>query len=116
MFWLVWALILWCISSVITIFRRLKVPKEYRQKLRNKEANKKAMKFLFAFGLLIFTFGFAYGYLATKNIAPKLEVLIPNALKEKICEINKTNSTIQLESISKMCYVKTPKVKKNKNQ
>lgn len=111
MLWLVWALILWCISSIITIFRRLKVPKEYRQKLRNKEANKKAMKFLFAFGLLIFTFSFAYGYLAIKNIAPKIENLIPNTLKDKICEINKTNSTIQLESISKMCYVKTPKSK-----
>lgn len=60
--------IAWLLSCFITLLARRKVPKEYRQKMRNKEPFKRAFIGLCVVSLL----GAVYGYSATKAWLPKL--------------------------------------------
>ena len=71
-FWLFYSLILWGISSAVTAFRRRKIPKQYRQKMKNRIAFLRALIVVF----LVYVSGSVYGCLARENVTPKVEDLL----------------------------------------
>lgn len=99
-------LVLWAISSLVTMFRRRKVPLEYRQKMRNSEAfsqfNKISTIFLILGAMLgIFT---TYEYLPKTNFFDNFQLQI----KQKINSDTKleTNQTeIKLSQKDKILYI-----------
>ena len=104
--WLLWGGILWCISSLITLFRRRKVPKEYRQRMRNHEARGLGSLCV----LVVFLVGAVYGGLASKGIGFKLENHF-NAYKTRLCEGLKSYEWDKKYQISSF-LCPTPKAKK----
>lgn len=107
--WLIWAFILWSVSSSIVMFKRRKIPKEYRQKMRNSESYKMANRFALSACIL----GAICGYLAIrKSNITESYVSILQPVKEEICRLSKENqwhTKIDLESVAKFCPIEQPK-------
>ena len=71
-FWLFYSFILWGISSVVTALRRRKIPKQYRQKMKNRVAFLRALLAVF----VVYVLGCTYGGLAAAGVTPKVQNLL----------------------------------------
>ncbi|HHW7567105.1 TPA: hypothetical protein ACU21S_000390 [Mannheimia haemolytica] len=86
------SIIAWLLSCLVTLIIRRKIPKEYRQKMRNKEPFKKITQCVFFISLL----GAIYGYSANQDWLPKFNsapikwvTSQTHSLKEWLCTKSK---------------------------
>ncbi|MDA3077264.1 hypothetical protein OFO12_07825 [Campylobacter sp. JMF_04 NA10] len=77
---LVLGLVFYTLSSLSTLLKRRKIPKEYRQKMRNKDPFKK----MAICGVFAWIVGGIYGYFASQNPALRLENRVENFVLEQI--------------------------------
>ena len=90
---MIFGAILYIISSLVTLLKRRKIPKEYRQKMRNKEPFRK----MIIYGVISAILGGLFGFFATKNLNLRLENMVNKFISNSnVCDkLNSLNIKIK---------------------